>query len=102
MAENIILKRKLAEIERIVSARQERKHGKRLVLKGKTVVSTLEVLEQLKKCEEVANMKKKKRGPTARKNQVQDLESTSEEDKEAGEIESLDEIEVVSLRHCRR
>src|SRR5213075_2691902 len=60
LAENEILKRRLAEIEKIVCARQERKNGKRTVLKGKNVISTLEILEELKKCEETAKLRKKK------------------------------------------
>jgi len=51
----------LDKIERIVCERKRHKNGKRNVLKGKTVVSTLEVLEELKKCEPQANLKKKKR-----------------------------------------
>ena len=62
LAENLILKRRLAEIEKIVCARQERKNGKRTVLKGKNVISTLEILEELKKCEESTNLRKKERG----------------------------------------
>jgi len=41
----------LEEIERIVCQRKECNQGKRNVLKGKIVVSTLEVLEELEKCE---------------------------------------------------
>ena len=101
LAENIILKRRLKEIERIVCERKERKQGKRNVLKGKTVVSTLEVLEELKKCEAQANLKKTKQGPRGRKNQVkaiQEVQSTSEEDEDDEEIEVLDTIEVVPFR----
>ena len=97
LAENAILKRRLADIERIVCQRKERKNGKRNVLKGKTVVSTLEVLEELKKCEAQANLKKNKQGPRGRRNQakaIQEVESTLEEDEEDEEIEALDVIEV--------
>ena len=100
-AEHIILKRRLGKIERIVCERKERKHGKRNVLKGKTVVSTLEVLEELKKCEAEANLKKSKQGPRRRKNQAkanQEVESTSEEDEQDEEIEVLDVIEVAQFR----
>ena len=100
LAENVILKRRLAEIEKIVSARQERKNGKRVVLKGKNVISTLEILEELKKCEESSNLRKKKRGAKTRKNRkdvIHEHESSSEDDEEAIEPELLDEIVVASL-----
>jgi hypothetical protein len=101
LAENAILKRRLADIEKIVCERKERKSGKRNVLKGKTVVSTLEVLEALKKCEAETKLTKKKQGPRARRNQakaIQEVESTSEEEEEHEEIEALDFIEVAPLR----
>ena len=100
-AENIILKRRLREIERIVCERKERKNGKRNVLKGKTVVSTPEVLEELKKCEAEANLKKTKRGHRRTRNQakvIQEVESTSEEDEEDEETEVFEVIEVARFR----
>jgi len=102
LAENIILKHRLGEIERIVCQRKERKQGKRNVLKGKTVVSTMEVLEELEKCEAQANLKKSKQGSRGRRNQVkavEEIESTSEEDEEDPEIEVLDVIAVVPFRY---
>ena len=81
LAKNAILTRRLADIERIVCERKERKNGKRNVLKGKTVVSTLEVREELKKCEARTNSNKSKRGRKGTRNQgkaIQEVESTSE------------------------
>ena len=100
LAENTILKRRLAEIEKIVCARQERKNGKRAVLKGKNMISTLEILDELKKCEETANLRKKKgtsRTRKTRKEIVQEHRSSSEDDEELVEPELLGEIEVASL-----
>ena len=96
----MILKRRLAEIEKIVSARQERKNGKRTVLKGKNLVSIPEILEELKKCEESTKLRKKKGGSKTRKARrdiIQEHESSSEEDEEAVEPEILDVIEVAGL-----
>ena len=101
LAEHAILKRQLADIERIVCERKERKQGKRNVLKGQMVVSTPEVLELLKKCEAEAKLKMSKRRPKARRNQakaIQEAESTSEEDEEDPEIEVLDVIEVERIK----
>ena len=89
------------EIERIVCERKRHKNGKRNVLKGKTVVSTLEILEELKKCEAQANLKKIKQRSRGRRNQakaIQEVESTSKEDEEDEEIEVLDVIEVACFR----
>ena len=100
LAENVILKRQLAEIEEIVCARQERNNGKRTVLKGKSMISTVEILEELKKCEENAIWKKKKGGAQTRKTRkhvIQEHESSSEDDEEAVELELLDEIVVAGL-----
>ena len=105
VVENIILTHRLTEIERIVCERKERKNGKRNVLKGKTIVSTLEILEELKKCEAQANLKKMKRKPRGRRNQakaIQEVESMSEEDEDNEEIEALDIIEVAPFsRRCK-
>ena len=101
LAENAILKWRLADIEKIVCERKECKSGKRNVLKGKIVVSTPEVLEALKKCEAETKLKKTKQGPRGRTNRakaVQEVESTSEEDEEHDEIEALDVIEVAPFR----
>jgi hypothetical protein len=62
LAENAIIKRQLAEIQKVVSARQERKNSKRSVLKGRNVVSTLEVLEELKKCEDNTKLRGRRGG----------------------------------------
>ena len=100
LAENVILKCRLAEIEKIVCARQECKNGKRTVLKGENVISMLEILEELKKYEESANLRKKKGGAKTRKTRkdiIQEHESNPEDDEEAVELESLDEIVVASL-----
>jgi len=48
----------LEEIKRTVCERREYKNGKRNILKGKMVVSILEVLEELKKCEVEVNIKR--------------------------------------------
>jgi len=97
LAEHVILKRRFRDIEKIVCKRAERKGGKRNVLKGKTVVSTPEVLQELKRCEMETELKKKKQRTGTRGKQakvIQEVESTSEEDEEDVEIELLDVIAV--------
>jgi len=97
LAEHAILKQRFRDIEKLVCERSERKDGKRNVLKGKTVVSTLEVLEESKRCEVETELKKKKGRTGIRRKQakaIQEVESTSEEIEEDVEIEVLDDIAV--------
>ena len=64
------------------------------------MIITLEILEKLKKCEESANLRKKKAGSKMRKTRrdiIQEHESSSEDDEETVEPESLDEIVVAGL-----
>ena len=100
LAQHIILKWQFRDIEKIICERAERKTGKRNVLKGKTVVSMPEVLEELKRYEMERDLKKKKQRTEKREKQakvIQEVESTSEEDEEAVEIEVLDVIAVQSF-----
>jgi len=97
LAEHAILKQRFRDIEKLVCERSERKDGKRNVLKGKTAVSTLEVLEESKRCKVETELKKKKRRTGIRRKQakaIQEVECTSEEIEEDVEIEVLDDIAV--------
>jgi len=62
LADNAILKQVLEEIERIVCKR------KKLILKGKTMVSILKVFDELKKCIAKVNLKKSKQKPRQKRN----------------------------------
>ena len=96
LAEHAILKQRFRDIEKLVCERSERKDGKRNVLKGKTAVSTLEVLEESKRCKVETELKKKRRTGIRRKQAkaIQEVECTSEEIEEDVEIEVLDDIAV--------
>ena len=65
------------------------------------MISTLEVLEELKKCEVQANFSKNKQRHRVTRNQVkaiQEVESTSKKDEKDPEIDVLDIIEVVHFQ----
>jgi len=101
LAENTILKCRISDIEKVVSARRERKTGKRSILKGKTVISTQEILEAFQKCENDAKLKRKgTRGKMNKKQEdgLQEVESESEDDGEAAEVEVLEVVEVAELK----
>ena len=92
LTENVILKRQLTYIKEVLRARQERKTGKRSILKGRNPVSTPEIPEELKNCEENTKSRKKKGGSKMKKKQediIQRLESESEDDDESIEAELL-------------
>jgi len=89
LAENAILRRQLEDGEAIVSGRKERKKGKRLVLKDKYGLDTLEIVAQLMECEK--NTKNKKVKGWQKKNEdmpnlVENVELVSDDDEEDVEV----------------
>jgi hypothetical protein len=62
LAENTILKLELKQSKDILGARKARQGGKRLVLKGKIVVSTEEILKLIEEAEAATQNKRKKTG----------------------------------------
>jgi hypothetical protein len=61
MADNVLLRQEMAELKGLVGKRTERASGKRVVLKGKFIVSTEEVYEGLRQAEEKTKKKTMKR-----------------------------------------
>ena len=67
-AENSILRRENTELKQLFNKRKERMSGKRLILKGKVIVSTEEVHRKLAEAEMATKGKKNKQGKsTARR-----------------------------------
>ena len=62
LAENVILKLKLKQSKAMLGARKAREGGKRLVLKGKIIVSTDEILKAIEEAETATKNKQKKTG----------------------------------------
>ena len=62
MDDNVLLRQEMTELKGVVSKRTERASGKRVVLKGKFIVSTEEVYEGLRQAEEKTKKKTTKRG----------------------------------------
>ena len=60
LAENVILKLELKNVKTLLNDRKARKTGKRLILKGRIVISTNEVLGLFEDAEAVTQNKKKK------------------------------------------
>ena len=60
LAENVILKLELKNVKTLLNDRKTRKTGKRLILKGRIVISTNKVLTLFEKIEVVTQNKKKK------------------------------------------
>jgi len=103
-AEVTILQKELGEIRAINSKRKERTSGKRVILKGKTVVSTEELQKALAEAEKATH--KQKKGKMRSKKKVESDSSGNSSDSESNsletprpcpkpvDVESLDCIEV--------
>ena len=61
LVENAILKHELKKCQDMLGARKAREKGKRLVLKGKIVISTEEILKAIEEAEEATAAKKQKK-----------------------------------------
>ena len=98
LAENVILKLELKNVKTLLNDRKTRKTGKRLILKGRIVISTNEVLTLFEEAEAATQNKKKKTGRSRgrpRKNvviepivileEVEDEEEVSEDDSDEEE-----------------
>jgi len=72
----MILKRELDEMKAVHGKRKERASGKRLILKGKTIVSTEELRDALAEAEKATKSKKTAKRQKG-KRQVQDRDSSS-------------------------
>src|SRR5436190_22252534 len=66
LAENVILKLELKNIKTLLNDRKTRKTGKRLILKGRIVISTNEVLTLFEEAEAATQNKKKTGRPCGR------------------------------------
>lgn len=62
LAENMILKIELQKSKDVLGSRKAREGGKRLVLKGQTVISTEEILKAIEEAELATENKKKTTG----------------------------------------
>ena len=100
LAENVILKLELKNVKTLLNDRKTRKTGKRLILKGRIVISTNEVLTLFEETEVATQNKKKKTDrphERPRKNVVIELIVILEEvedENEVSEDDSDDEEEL--------
>ena len=96
LSDNIILRKRLADAEALLRARQQRKNGKRIKLKDKYVFSTQEVLEIAKEAELQASHKKSRRQPRKPIDSVK-IDSDEEEVLENGSSEYESDCIVVAM-----
>ena len=83
-AEVTILKKELDEIKAVHSKRKERASGKRLILKGKVVISTEELVKQLEKADKVTKPRKNKKPGKKKRRLNSDGDTTESEIGEHG------------------
>jgi len=99
-AEVTILQKELKEIKEIHNKRKERASGKRVVLKGKAVLTTEEILKKLQDVETVTKAKKRMEKKTRKRKQIsseselEELQSEENDETDSGDVEILECIEV--------
>ena len=74
-ADNSILRRENTELKRVIRTRKERSSGKRIILKGRFLVSTEEVQRKLAEAEQVTREKKTRSRNKTRLTRVEEGES---------------------------
>jgi hypothetical protein len=82
-SQNTLLEHELNETRSRLSIRRERKTGKRVALKGKYVLNTQEILEEVEKAEKETLRKKKGKGrksPTPTPEIEEEIELDSEDE----------------------
>src|SRR5947207_7437924 len=100
LAENVNLKLELKNVRTLLNDRKTRKIGKRLVLKGRIVISTNKVLTLFEKIEAATQNKKKKIGKScgrSRKNVVIESIVISEEVEDEERVSGDDDDEEEEL-----
>ena len=97
-AENTILRHENQEMKDVLSARKERTTEKRIIIKHKRVVSTLQIYEDVAAAEAQTKAKKKRKGTRKYKQPSPEVDDKDMEESEAEdddlEVELLDEIVV--------
>src|SRR4030095_653914 len=98
-ADNSILRRENAELKSVISARKERLAGKRIILKGKFIVSTEEIQKELAEAERKTQEKRSKKGQRRARSMIRDeeLEDESMDDESESEEQEIRDCIVVAL-----
>ena len=96
-SEVTLLRKELAEARELLRVRKERRKGKRVVIKGKFVFNTKEILEVVEKAEAEASRKKPKGKRTA-KATTPEIEDEEEEDIESIISESESDCIIVASK----
>ena len=93
-ASNTILQRENKELRALMSARKERQSGKRLILKGKFIVSTEEVYQKLLAAQIATEEKQAKKGKGKRKShQIASIDVEDDSEEELPEVEDIIVVE---------
>ena len=99
-ADNTLLRRENAELKSVMDKRKERLSTKRIILKGKSIVSTEEIHKRLAEAERNTKQKKSKKGHEQNNRAIKDAErqeeyTSNELDTEQAEILDCIEVELV-------
>ena len=99
VADNIILKRQLANSLEALGARQVRKQGKRVILKGVYNLNTKELVEALVECDEAAKKKKASKGRGKKKSPKKAFQRAEYISEDEGEEVEVEVLEVEGAEH---
>jgi hypothetical protein len=86
-ADNSVLRKEVADLKSVIGKRKERLSTKRIILKGKFIVSTEEIQKQLSDAERQTRAKKAKKGKRAPKAAIQHAETEEEDTSEESDTE---------------
>jgi hypothetical protein len=99
-ADNTLLRQANTEMKGAMGKRTERQSTKRIILKGKFIITDEGIYDQLTDAERITKQKKTKKGHGKQKQAVQEvevLEDDTSEDSNVEELEILDCVEVLSV-----
>jgi hypothetical protein len=94
-SENALLRKEIAEARELLQVRKERKRGKRVVVKGKFVFNTKEILELVEEAEIEASKRKSKKKRIV-ESTTPGIEEEEEEDIESNSPESESDCIIVA------
>jgi hypothetical protein len=94
-SENALSRKELTEAQELLQVRKERKKGKRVVVKGKFVFNTKEILELVEEAEAEASKRKSKKKRIMRAT-TPEIEDEEEEDIEKSIYESESDCIIVA------
>ena len=97
-AENSILRHENTELKQIINKRKERTCGKRVILKGKVIITTEEVQRQLMEAERATKERKNKKRKKGHQRASHDIEVDAEDIEDCAEDEQQEIDDCIEVQ----